>query len=172
MKIISNLPNMFTLSNLALGVLAILNIICGEVFLASLLILIAGMMDRFDGMIARKLNATSEIGKELDSLSDLISFGVSPAILIWNISLNELYYIGWIIVIIYTLSGAYRLARYNTMEFNGIYMGIPITLAGGLISILSLYILKYRDINNIVIAIFTLFLSYAMVSTKIKLRKR
>ncbi|MDO5707490.1 MAG: CDP-diacylglycerol--serine O-phosphatidyltransferase [Andreesenia angusta] len=172
MKIKNNLPNIFTLTNLALGCWAIINMFYGDLFFSSLLIIMAGMMDRFDGMIARKLNATSDIGKQLDSLSDLISFGIAPAILIWNISLNLIPYAGTIIAVIYILSGAFRLARYNVTEFDGIYRGIPITLAGGLISLLSLYILKYKMVNNIVVAVFVVFLSYAMITTKIQLKKR
>ncbi len=172
MGIRKNLPNMFTLTNLALGVWAVLNMFCGDMFFASLLILIAGMMDRFDGMLARKLNATSDIGKELDSLCDLVSFGIAPAMLIWNISLKELSYAGWIVAVIYILTGAYRLARYNVTEFDGIYKGIPITIAGGLVAILSLYTLKYREVSHVGVAVFIMFLSYAMVSTKIRMKKR
>lgn len=172
MTIKNNLPNMFTLMNLSLGVWAIINLFYGDFFLSCLLIVVAGMMDRFDGMIARKLNATSELGKELDSLSDLISFGIAPAVLIWNVSLNTVPYIGTLAAVVYTVSGAYRLARYNVSKFSGIYVGIPITLAGGLVAILSLYMLKYQDLNRIAVLIIVVLLSYAMVSTRLKLRKR
>lgn len=172
MNIRANLPNLFTLTNLGLGVWAIINMFYGDYFLSCLLIITAGMMDRFDGMLARKLNATSDLGKELDSLSDLISFGIAPAILIWNVSLGYLDYIGTIIVVLYTLCGAYRLARYNVTDFSGVYIGVPITLAGGLIALIALYIIKYKEISNYLIAILVLILSYAMISKKLRFKKR
>ncbi len=172
MKIKSNLPNLFTLTNLALGVWAIINMFYGDYFLSCLLIITAGMMDRFDGMIARKLNATSDIGKELDSLSDLISFGIAPAILIWNISLSGVPYLGTTVAVIYVLCGAFRLARYNVTEFSGVFIGVPITLAGGILALMSLYIIKYKEISGLVVSLIVAILSYAMVSKKLKLKKR
>ncbi|KNF10159.1 CDP-diacylglycerol--serine O-phosphatidyltransferase PssA [Gottschalkia purinilytica] len=171
MEIKSKLPNLFTLLNLSLGVLAIINMFHNEYYLSSLLIILATLLDRFDGMLARKFNATSSLGKELDSLCDLISFGIAPSILIWNIKLVSLGSIGTLITILYAVSGAYRLARYNTTTFEGVYVGIPITLAGGLVSIISLYSIKYK-FNIYALAILLLFLSYAMISTKIRLKKR
>ena len=171
MEIKRNIPNLFTLSNLSLGVLAIIHMFSEDYYMAALLILIAGFLDRFDGLLARKLKATSSIGKELDSLCDLISFGIAPAILIWNIKLIDLGGIGSIITILFAVSGAYRLARYNVTEFQGVYVGVPITMAGGLIAIISLYTMRY-SMNTYVSAFITLFLAYTMVSTKIRLKKR
>lgn len=171
MTIKSKIPNLFTMSNLGLGVLAIINMFHGEFYISALLILAAGLFDRFDGMLARRFNATSSIGKELDSLCDLISFGIAPAMLIWNIRLYDLGMIGTALTVVYAVSGAYRLARYNVTSFEGVYVGIPITLAGGIVSIISLYLLKY-EINSTVIIAMVLFLAYSMVSTKIRLKKR
>ena len=81
------LPNILTLLNLSLGVIAILLAVIAEkdnynqLFQASMLVIIAALTDRFDGKVARMLDVTSELGKELDSLSDLISFGVAPIII-------------------------------------------------------------------------------------------
>lgn len=171
MSIKSRIPNIFTMANLGLGVLAIINMFHGEFYISGLLILFAGLFDRFDGMLARRFNATSSIGKELDSLCDLISFGIAPAMLIWNISLNEFGVIGSLVTIMYAISGAYRLARYNVSSFDGVFMGVPITLAGGIIALLSLYMLSY-SVSVYVVFGLMIFLSYAMISTKIKLRKR
>src|SRR5699024_4334603 len=123
------------------------------------------------GMLARRFNATSSIGKELDSLCDLISFGIAPAMLIWNISLYDLGLIGTVLTIIYTVSGSYRLARYNVSTFEGFYMGVPITLAGGIVSIMSFYRLRY-DLSGYLVIMIVGLLAYSMVSTKIKLKKR
>ncbi|WDV44851.1 CDP-diacylglycerol--serine O-phosphatidyltransferase [Clostridiaceae bacterium M8S5] len=171
MNIKRYLPNIFTFLNLALGILAIMWIFKENCFVSGLLILLAAVMDRYDGKIARKLNATSEIGKELDSLSDLISFGVAPTLLMWNIALNQFGVVGIIITILYSIAGAYRLARYNVMEFDGVYYGIPITMSGGIVAIISLYLTKYY-INIVVLAVIMLLLSYTMITKRIKLKKR
>lgn len=181
MSIKNNLPNLFTMANLGFGVLAIINMFNEEFFLAALLILLSGLLDRFDGMLARKLNATSNLGKELDSLSDLISFGIAPALLVWNIALNELKLVGAVITVFYAVCGAYRLARYNVTKFEGVYVGIPITIAGGILSIISLLTIHYELVEYsiqgipkfvLVIGVIVIILSYSMVSTKLRLRKR
>ncbi|MGF7056744.1 CDP-diacylglycerol--serine O-phosphatidyltransferase [Brassicibacter mesophilus] len=171
MKIKSKIPNLFTLLNLSLGILSILYIFDNDYYMSALLILLAALFDRFDGLLARKFNATSSIGKELDSLCDLISFGVAPSILAWHIKLIDFGIIGIIIIILYAVTGAYRLARYNTTEFHGIYLGVPITLAGGIVAITSLYTIRY-SINIYFLAVLMLLLSYSMISTKIRLKKR
>lgn len=107
----------------------------------------------------------------MDSLCDLISFGVAPAVLIWSFNLTDLGVAGILITIIFSVSGAYRLARYNIMEFEGVYMGIPITMCGGIVALITLYSIKYHT-NVYLIGIMVLVLSYSMVSKKIKLKKR
>ncbi|MCT4620012.1 MAG: CDP-diacylglycerol--serine O-phosphatidyltransferase [Marinisporobacter sp.] len=165
------IPNMFTLFNLTLGILAILSIFNEGYVLSATLIIIAGMMDRMDGKLARKLDVVSEFGKELDSLCDLISFGVAPALLMWHLNLMETGDIGIIVTLVFVLCGTVRLARYNIMEFEGVYMGIPITLCGGLVAVISLYSTRFGT-NLYFMLVSMLFLSYAMVSKKIKLKKR
>lgn len=171
MNIKNNLPNMFTLFNLSLGVLSILFIFSEKYDISALLILLAALFDRFDGKLARRFDAITDLGKELDSLCDLISFGVAPTILIWNIKLIDIGVIGIIITILYAVSGAYRLARYNCAEFDGVYYGIPITLSGGIISLVVLYSINYKS-NNYLLAILMLLLSYTMISKRIRLKKR
>ncbi|WP_331618283.1 CDP-diacylglycerol--serine O-phosphatidyltransferase [Serpentinicella sp. ANB-PHB4] len=171
MRVKAHIPNIFTFFNLALGIVAIINIIKEDYVAASLLILLAAFMDRFDGSLARKFDVVSELGKELDSLCDLISFGVAPAILIYAFKLGEYGNFGLIIILLFAISGAYRLARYNVMEFEGVYLGIPITMCGGIVALMTLYSINYTT-NPYFIISMMLFLSYAMISTKIKLRKR
>ncbi|MBU5675255.1 CDP-diacylglycerol--serine O-phosphatidyltransferase [Alkaliphilus sp. MSJ-5] len=171
MRIKSHIPNMFTLFNLSLGVLSIINILAENYFLAALLILLAALMDRFDGKLARKFDAESDLGKELDSLCDLISFGVAPAILIWASHLIDYGVIGMAIIILFPIAGAYRLARYNVTEFEGVYMGIPITVSGGIVALVNLYSMNYNTSTYFLIFMM-MFLSYSMVSQKIKLKKR
>ncbi|QXM05605.1 CDP-diacylglycerol--serine O-phosphatidyltransferase [Crassaminicella indica] len=165
------IPNIFTLFNLTLGILAIISIFNENYVISAILIIVAGMMDRMDGKLARKLDVVSDFGKELDSLCDLISFGLAPALLMWHLNLMETGDIGIIVTLVFVLCGTIRLARYNIMEFDGVYMGIPITICGGLVALVALYSTKY--VANLRFLLITmLFLSYAMVSKKIKLRKR
>lgn len=171
LRVKAHIPNLFTFFNLILGILAIINILHEDYVAASLLILLAAFMDRFDGSLARKFNVESEFGKELDSLCDLISFGVAPAILIWSYQLNQLKYIGLAVILLFAVCGAYRLARYNIMEFDGVFMGIPITMCGGIIALMTLYSINYGS-NAYVVSAIMLLLSYSMISKKIKLKKR
>lgn len=107
------LPNVLTFTNLGLGILALLSVFARDYTLSAILIITAALMDRFDGQLARKLDAESEIGKQLDSLCDLISFGVAPAVLIWSFSLQIFGIIGIIVIILFAVAGAYRLAKFN-----------------------------------------------------------
>jgi CDP-diacylglycerol--serine O-phosphatidyltransferase len=165
------IPNILTFMNLAFGIMALLATTEGQYLNAGLFILGAGLIDRYDGRIARLLNAESPLGKELDSLSDLVSFGVAPAILAYFMfDLIDLSFLGLIPVILFPVAGAYRLARYNSSSFNGVFMGVPITIAG---CMLALFMLLLRNSMNLRFLIPTLMVafSYLMVST-IKLKKR
>lgn len=165
------IPNILTFMNLAFGIMALLATTEGQYLNAGLFILGAGLIDRYDGRIARLLNAESPLGKELDSLSDLVSFGVAPAILAYFMfDLIDFSFLGLIPVILFPVAGAYRLARYNSSNFNGVFMGVPITIAG---CMLALFMLLLRNSMNLRFLIPTLMVafSYLMVST-IKLKKR
>lgn len=187
MKNIKNsIPNTLTLLNLSLGVTAILIAVKDDIHLnmeirylytASLLIMLAALTDRLDGKVARMLNATSDLGKELDSLSDLISFGVAPIIVTYKISLTQLGFYGYIISLIFPIAGAYRLARYNVTEFDNVFRGIPITIAGAFLTINNLYhsflLAQRKELDNFNIistAFLVLILSFTMIS-KIKIKK-
>ncbi|TCP99788.1 CDP-diacylglycerol--serine O-phosphatidyltransferase [Serpentinicella alkaliphila] len=171
MRVKAHIPNMFTFFNLILGVLSIINILQEDYVAASLLILLAAFMDRFDGSLARKFDVESEFGKELDSLCDLISFGVAPSVLIWSFQLGELGFFGLGAILLFAVCGAYRLARYNIMEFDGVYMGIPITMCGGIVALMTLYSINYSS-NAYVVSSIVILLSYCMISKRIKLKKR
>lgn len=163
-------PNIFTLSNLAFGVLSLIMTFQGDYKMASLFILIAGLIDRYDGRVARFLDVSSEIGKELDSLADLVSFGVAPSILVFNLyNFSELGFLGYLLLLIFPLSGAYRLARYNITSFDGLFTGVPITAAG---SFLALYSLLTMDkiSKPILPIILVVMFSYLMIS-KLRFKK-
>jgi len=163
-------PTMFTLGNLVCGILSITITFQGNFRLACILIIIAGIFDRYDGRIAHYLKATSELGKELASLADLISFGVAPSILVFNaFNLYSLGIIGYILVLILPLCGAYRLARSNCSTLNNVFMGIPITIAGLLISLYVLIGVSF-NLNPVIAIVLEIVFSYLMVS-KIKIIK-
>ena len=113
------LPNLITLLSLAAGLTGIRLSIEGHIESALIAIVIAAVLDGLDGRIARLLKGTSRFGAELDSLSDFVSFGVAPAIILYNASLHDLKSFGWIIVLLFACASALRLARFNVMIRNG-----------------------------------------------------
>lgn len=160
------IPNMLTFSNLAFGILSIIEVINKNYLLSTIFIISAALVDRYDGKIARALNVSSEIGKELDSLADLISFGVAPAFLIlYKFGLNN-NLLGIMIIMLYVICGCYRLAKYNITEFDGVFLGVPITICGMILALISLLNIE----SKIIIALFVFSLAYLMVS-KLKLKK-
>jgi CDP-diacylglycerol--serine O-phosphatidyltransferase len=163
-------PNIFTFANLACGVLSLLMTFNSNYRWACLFIIIAGLIDRYDGRVARFLQVSSEIGKELDSLADLVSFGVAPSILVFNLyNFVNLGLAGYLLVLVFPIAGAYRLARYNSMDFNNVFMGVPITIAGTFLALYSLITLNNNS-NYILTIILVVLLSYLMVS-KFKIKK-
>ena len=119
------LPNVLTLLNLSCGFLAIA---FSDLFWSPILILLAGLFDLFDGAAARWLKAESPMGLQLDSLCDLVSFGVAPAILLWLLVPNETVWF-LLVPLIYVLAGAWRLARFNVSEKSSDFTGLAIPAA-------------------------------------------
>ncbi|MBM6619663.1 CDP-diacylglycerol--serine O-phosphatidyltransferase [Bacillus suaedaesalsae] len=166
-KLKSQTANILTLFNLMLGAFSIIFAMQGQLNLSLLLIFLAALADRFDGMVARKLQIESEFGKQLDSMCDIISFGVAPALLIYQGILFTYNAPGMIFCIIYIACGAIRLARFNITENNGYFTGLPITAAGCL---LTLSYLATPYIPSYIFMYLTLALSILMIST-FKLKK-
>ncbi|HJA41262.1 MAG TPA: CDP-diacylglycerol--serine O-phosphatidyltransferase [Firmicutes bacterium] len=165
-KLKENAANIITLINLSLGCISIFFTLKGTTDWALIMIFVAALADRLDGMVARKLRIESEIGKQLDSLCDLVSFGVAPATLIYVTSLSALGYTGMFFCIIFIICGGYRLARFNITENHGFFQGLPITAAG---CILTFFALFTEIIHTAIFIILTVVLSLAMISsTKIK----
>lgn len=166
----SAVPNFFTLSNLGFGVMSLMMTFQENYKLACLFIILAALADRYDGRVARFLNVSSDIGKELDSLADLVSFGVAPAILIFNLyNYSSLGLLGYLLVLLFPIAGAYRLARYNSSTFTGVFMGIPITIAGMLMAIFALITVNHPT-NIGLTMLLEIMLSYLMVSS-VKFKK-
>ena len=148
-KIVANkktrsiLPNMFTLVGVCIGLTSIKFAFDGRFGFAVLAILVAGIIDGLDGRIARLIKGTSEVGKELDSLTDVISFGVAPAFIMYFWSLNNLGRVGWLVCLIYVICVALRLARFNvtsnanTKWKDNFFEGVP-SPAGGILVLFPL----------------------------------
>lgn len=137
-KIKTHVANCLTLTNLFLGGFSIILSLQGNLRLSLLLIFIAALTDRLDGMAARKFNIESELGKQLDSMSDIISFGVAPALIIYQGILYQFGAPGSFFTVFYICCGAFRLARFNIAESNGYFAGLPITAAGCFLTLSSL----------------------------------
>lgn len=169
----SCIPNVFTFINLSCGIISILSVMSNNYAVAGVFILLAGLVDRYDGRIARFLNVSSDLGKELDSLADLVSFGVAPSILIYvlydysNFGPRGIF--GLILLLAFPICGAYRLARFNTAAFDGVFTGVPITIAGCFMAVIALLSLK-ASISIYVVTILMILFAYLMVST-LKLKK-
>ncbi|ARK29276.1 CDP-diacylglycerol--serine O-phosphatidyltransferase [Halalkalibacter krulwichiae] len=129
-KVKGQIANALTILNLGLGAFAIMFILQNELRLGLLFITIAALTDRLDGAAARRFNSTSEFGKQLDSLSDIISFGVAPAFLLYQAVLFLFGLPGMLLTIFFIACGAIRLARFNISENPGFFIGLPITAAG------------------------------------------
>lgn len=157
-------PSLCTLANLIFGLISLVMIINGKRDWASVLVVMGMLFDGFDGRLARLLKVSSEFGKQLDSLSDLVTFGVAPALLAYTSSLYQLGGSWGILAMLpFPLMGALRLARFNVhTSGHGYFVGIPITLAGGL---LSLFLLSSPDLGVWFVLAVLLFLSWLMIST-------
>ncbi|MCK9209775.1 MAG: CDP-diacylglycerol--serine O-phosphatidyltransferase [Ignavibacteriaceae bacterium] len=163
-------PNSFTSLNLFCGFLSILETAQQDYNLAALLIGAAAVFDALDGVAARITKSSSQFGVELDSLSDVVSFGVAPAFLIYEIGLNRLDTLGIIFAGVFLLCGAFRLARFNTqlVGFKKEYfVGLPIPTAALTI---AAYILVFANDNylsssyNLYTVTLVLTLAFLMVS--------
>ncbi|WP_017728450.1 CDP-diacylglycerol--serine O-phosphatidyltransferase [Halalkalibacterium ligniniphilum] len=166
-KIKCQIANSLTVINLSLGVFAILYVLQGELRTSLLLITLAAVFDRLDGSAARKFNIVSEFGKQLDSLTDIISFGVAPALLLYHAVLFQFGIAGSLFTVLFIACGAIRLARFNVMESNHFFVGLPITAAG---CILTLLYLLVPFLPAYLFMFITLVLSLLMIST-IRVRK-
>ena len=146
------LPNILTLGGVCLGISSIKFSIDGNYNLAVTLILFAAILDALDGRIARLIKGTSEFGKELDSLTDFVSFGIAPVFVLYFWELSNYGKLGWAITLIYSVCCVLRLARFNLTKVDenqewkkNFFEGIP-SPAGGLLILMPL-IYDLTDLN-------------------------
>lgn len=159
MSRIELLPNVFTAANMLLGVVALAGVFEQNYNLSIILILVAAIIDRFDGRLARHYNTASAFGKELDSLADLVSFGVAPGALLYVMTAEKWGVAALVCFGLFTLCGGLRLARYNLSVNPAYFLGVPITLAGSLLAV----IIYFRPAPAVLLAAGVL-LALAMIS--------
>lgn len=168
------LPNLITLSSMFCGFYSIVASINGKFLPAALVLILAGFFDVLDGKVARLTGSVSQFGVEMDSMADIISFGIAPAILIFLAVLKPFGKIGWMAAFLYAACCAMRLARFNvlakTSNSKG-FIGLPTPAAAGVIvSVIIFSNSEYgylaRDIinNPIIIALLVYLLAFLMVS--------
>ena len=130
------IPSLFTTGNLICGFFSIISTFNGEYFQAGIFIIFANLLDGLDGLVARLTRTTSQFGVELDSLADLVSFGVAPAVLVYYWALVPWSTWGWLAACLYVVCGALRLARFNVQIKNVEkihFVGLPIPAAAEMI---------------------------------------
>lgn len=165
------LPNALTLCGLFCGFFAIVASINGNYLHAAWAIIIANIFDGLDGWIARLTNTTTRFGIELDSLSDLVAFGVAPAIMIYKWALMPFGRIGWAVAFLFVACGALRLARFNIQTGqpgSKAFKGLPIPGAASVVcSVVIFYYEFWTGIpdKNIIFPFMVILLSLLMVST-------
>ena len=181
LKIVANkksarmlLPNMLTLIGVCIGLTSIRFALDGRYELAVIAILFAAIIDGLDGRIARLIRGTSRVGKELDSLTDMISFGVAPAFIMYFWKLNTLEKFGWLLCLIYVICVALRLARFNINSNqepswkDNFFEGVP-SPAGGILLltplIISLSGFNFPQLNyNLIVPLFFILTSFLLIS--------
>ena len=168
------LPNMLTLIGVCIGLTSIRFALDGRFEFAIVAIILAAVIDGLDGRIARLIKGTSKVGKELDSLTDMISFGVAPAFIMYFWKLNTLGRFGWLVCLIYVICVALRLARFNVNSSqepswrDNFFEGVP-SPAGGILVltplIFSMTNFEFIPINyDILVPIFFIATSFLLIS--------
>ena len=171
------LPNAITLIGVCIGLTSIKFALDGKFALAVIAILFAGLMDSLDGRIARLIKGTSKMGKELDSLGDVISFGVAPAFIMYFWNLQYLDKLGWFVCLMYVVCVALRLARFNVNSEEELswkddyFEGVPAP-AGGIIVLMPL-VLSFSTLGefffkinyDLMVPVFFIMVSILLIST-------
>ncbi len=169
------LPNTLTIVGVCIGLSSIKFALDQNYGLSIIALLFSGILDTLDGRIARLIKGTSKVGKELDSLTDVVSFGVAPAFIMYFWTMNELGKLGWLIVLIYVVCTALRLARYNitTHEENALWKenffeGVP-SPAAALLVMLPLVFYKaeiffFDQYQILIVSALFIITSFLMIS--------
>jgi CDP-diacylglycerol---serine O-phosphatidyltransferase len=165
------LPTTLTMCGMFFGFYSILAALKGNYLHAAWAILISTIFDGLDGWVARLTHSTTKFGIELDSLSDLVAFGVAPAVMLYKWALMPFGRVGWATAFLFMVCGALRLARYNVQmgsTESKAFTGMPIPGAAGVVATLIIFYYEIWETvpdKNLFILLLTIFLSILMVST-------
>lgn len=170
MRKIYLVPNFVTTANMFCGFYSIIASIHHDFIVAAWAILAAAVFDMLDGRIARLAKATSQFGVEYDSLSDLMSFGAAPGILLYEWALEPFGRLGWLAAFLYVACGALRLARFNVNSAalpKGFFQGLPIPMAAGTVATYIIFhqTVGWESATNVVALVLTFGMASLMVST-------
>jgi CDP-diacylglycerol--serine O-phosphatidyltransferase len=164
------LPNLFTTGNLFCGFWAIVSVFQEKFEYAAYAILLASVFDILDGIVARLSRASSRFGVQYDSLADLVSFGVAPALLAFSWALRPYGKFGWLAAFLFVACGALRLARFNVLAASGeikYFKGLPIPVAASMIAatiLLCFEMIETGGVKDIIILVMIYILAFLMVS--------
>jgi CDP-diacylglycerol--serine O-phosphatidyltransferase len=164
------LPNLLTTGNLLCGFWAIISVFQERFYFAAVAILLAAVFDVFDGKVAKLSGATSKFGMQYDSLADLVSFGMAPALLAFSWALRPYGKFGWLAAFLFVACGAIRLARFNVLASSGetkYFKGLPIPVAAAMIAftiLLYFQLIETGWVKDIVILVMIYILAFLMVS--------
>ncbi len=163
------LPNLLTTVNMFFGFFSIIYAIYGEFLISAGAIVVAAIFDLLDGRVARMTHSTSRFGAELDSLSDLVSFGLAPGLLLFLWSLQPFGRLGWLASFFYVSCGALRLARFNVQSEKvgkAYFQGLPIPMAAGIVAsaVLAFEDLEMDAARSWILLTMTFLLGFVMVS--------
>lgn len=162
---------MFTLASLFCGFYSIISAINSDFKTSAIAILVAAVFDTLDGRVARLTKSTSQFGAELDSLCDMVSFGVSPAVLAYLWALHPYGRYGWLAAFLYVAMTSLRLARFNSLDSKSEsknFVGLPCPAAAAMISaavLFSHFLGITGEVKHISLLLLVYILSYLMVST-------
>ncbi|TFL19128.1 CDP-diacylglycerol--serine O-phosphatidyltransferase [Jannaschia formosa] len=171
-RVVALIPNLVTIVGLCFGLTAIRFAVESRYELAAGLLILAALIDGMDGLLARRLNAASPFGAELDSLSDFVCFGVAPALIVYQFGLKDVLGLGWIAALTFAICCCLRLARFNVAakdETNdsGSFTGVPAP-AGAMLGLfpLTLFLAGFADLRDwqFLIAIWMLFVGGLMIA--------
>ena len=172
LPLVQLIPNMLTVAALCSGLSAIRFAISGQFGMAAGLIVLAAVLDGLDGRIARLLKSESEIGAELDSLADFVSFGVAPGFIMYLWALHDMPRAGWIVALVYIVCCVLRLARFNIISRaaeptdGAHFRGVP-SPAGALLAMMPLFFVFMQDLSHELpapfVAVWMLFVGWLMI---------
>jgi CDP-diacylglycerol---serine O-phosphatidyltransferase len=164
------LPNLFTTGNLMAGFWSIISVLQDQYHFAALAILAAAVFDFFDGKVAKLSGATSKFGMQYDSLADIVSFGIAPALLAFGWALRPYGEWGWLAAFTFVACGGIRLARFNVLASSGdtkYFKGLPIPVAAAMVAFTILLYIKHIETawaKDIIVLVMVYVLAFLMVS--------